>query len=272
MSLSDETTGMIKGLAEVFKSQQQLQSTAIQHTTEQLAQLSRTVADLAHNLTTTAPPSLTLLQGLRLPNLVLPHYMGKDLKIIRSTIKILGNVFILGADIEKCSPSEFQQHYEACINAFKAKRGKPRDHQLRELFGTYYTMCQQANESVADFAHRFRETQHELEKLLPAIHQGASLSLPLDSCCSLSLVSKAHADIVAQKHPHLTFTKLQSPLPVAVATRTSHLKAIGIMQFPIVWENGRPSIFSMLVVPHLAWPILFGQDHLRKTQGQTDHA
>ena len=32
-------------------------------------------------------------------------------------------------------------------------------------------MCQQANESVADFAHRFRETQHELEKLLPPIHR-----------------------------------------------------------------------------------------------------
>ena len=77
----------------------------------------------------------------------------------------------MGKDIEKCSPSEFQQLYEACINALKAKRGKPRDHQLRELLGTYNTMCQQANESVADFAHRFRETQHELEKLLPAIHR-----------------------------------------------------------------------------------------------------
>ena len=63
MSLSDETTGMIKGLAEVVKSQQQLQNTAIQHTTEQLAQHSSTVADFAHNLTTTAPPSLTLPQG-----------------------------------------------------------------------------------------------------------------------------------------------------------------------------------------------------------------
>ena len=86
------------------------------------------------------------------------------------------------------------------------------------------------------------------------------------------MVSKAHVDIVAQKHPHLTFTKLQSPLPAAVATPTSHLKAIGIMQVPVVWENGRPSIFSMLVVPHLAWPILFGQNHFRKTEAQTDHA
>ena len=41
----------------------------------------------------------------------------------------------------------------------------------------------------------------------PITFVGVSLPLPLDSCCSLSLVSKAHADIVAQKHPHLTFTK-----------------------------------------------------------------
>ena len=29
---------------------------------------------------------------------------------------------------------------------------------------------------------------------------------------------------------------------------------------------------SMLVVPGLAWPILFGQNHLRKTQAHTNHA
>ena len=28
----------------------------------------------------------------------------------------------------------------------------------------------------------------------------------------------------------------------------------------------------MLVVPGLAWPILFGQNHLRKTQAHTNHA
>ena len=100
----------------------------------------------------------------------------------------------------------------------------------------------------------------------------AGVALPLDSCCSLSLVSKAHAEIIAQKHPQLTFTKLQSPLPVAVANTSSQLTAIGVMQVPIMWENGRPSIFSMLVVLGLAWPILFGQNHLRKTQVHTNHA
>ena len=51
----------------------------------------------------------------------------------------------------------------------------------------------------------------------PITSAGVSLPLPIDSCCSLSLVSKAHADVIALKHPHLTFTKLPSSLPVAVA-------------------------------------------------------
>ena len=106
----------------------------------------------------------------------------------------------------------------------------------------------------------------------PITSAGVALPLPLDSCCSLSLVSKAHAHTIAQKHPQLTFTKLPSPLPVAVATPSSQLQATGAMQVPIVWENGCPSIFSMLVVPGLAWPILFGQNHLRKTQAYTNHA
>ena len=106
----------------------------------------------------------------------------------------------------------------------------------------------------------------------PITSAGVALPLPLDSCCSLSLVSKAHAEIIAQKHPQLTFTKLQSPLPVAVANLSSQLTAIGVMQIPIIWENGRPSIFSMLVVPGLARPILFGRNHLHKTQAHTSHA
>ena len=106
----------------------------------------------------------------------------------------------------------------------------------------------------------------------PITSAGVSLSLPTDSCCSLSLVSKAHADVIAQKHPHLTFTKLQSSLPVAVANPSSQLKAIGLKEVPIIWETGCPSIFSMLVVPGLAWPILFSQNHLSKTKAHTDHS
>ena len=45
------------------------------------------------------------------------------------------------------------------------------DQQIRNLLATYYTMHQQPNESVSSFAHRFSETQHSLEKLIPGIHK-----------------------------------------------------------------------------------------------------
>ena len=97
------------------------------------------------------------------------------------------------------------------------------------------------------------------------------LSLSLDTCHSLSLVSKAHADIICQKYPNLQFTKLKTPLPVAVATPDSQLKASGILQVPAVWETGKPCTFSMLVVPQLVWPFLFGQNHLDLIGAQTKH-
>ena len=99
-----------------------------------------------------------------------------------------------------------------------------------------------------------------------------SLPLPLDSCCSLSLVSQAHANVICNAHPTMQFTKLSTPLPVSVANPHAQLKAIGNLQVPIIWKNGRASTFNMLVVPGLAWPILFGQNHLRMLQAHTDHA
>ena len=101
---------------------------------------------------------------------------------------------------------------------------------------------------------------------------GIPLPLPLDSCCSLSLVSQAHADVICKIHPAMKFTKLSTPLPVSVANPQAQLQAIGTLQVPIIWGNGRPSIFSMLVVPNLAWPMLFGQNHLRMIEAHTDHA
>ena len=104
----------------------------------------------------------------------------------------------------------------------------------------------------------------------PVTSAGVKLPLPSDSCCSLSLVSQIHAELVSQKCPHLSYKKLATPLSVSVASPDSQLKAVGIMQIPITWENGIRSTFSMLV-PNLIWPILFGQNHLKQTKAITDH-
>ena len=204
MSVADEAAGLIKGLAEVVKSQQHVQQTALQQTNDELQTLSNTVASLTQKL----PSSSAVSHGpsLRLPNLVLPIYTSREhldrfLTQLESILKASGvptqywltylkqqtqkdsrafdaiceaetsNIKFLGEDPSRASPNEFLHLYEMCVTSLKAKRGKPRDQQLRELLSAYYTMRQQNDESVADFAHRFTETQNELEKLLPNIHR-----------------------------------------------------------------------------------------------------
>ena len=72
---------------------------------------------------------------------------------------------------------------------------------------------------------------------------GIPLPLPIDSCCSLSLVSKAHTEVIVKAHPTLKFTKLSTPLSVSVANPQAQLQAIGSLQVPIIWDNGRASVF-----------------------------
>ena len=80
------------------------------------------------------------------------------------------HVKLLGEDVTKAGPAEYKAHFAACIETLKEKRGIPKDQQIRQLLETYHTMKQNPTESVADFAHRFCETQHNLDKLIPKIH------------------------------------------------------------------------------------------------------
>ena len=73
---------------------------------------------------------------------------------------------------------------------------------------------------------------------------------------------------VVKFNPALQFTKLEQPIPVSVAGPNSSPRAVGILQVPIVWETGKSAIFTMLVVPNLTWPSLFGQNHLRQTDAR----
>ena len=57
----------------------------------------------------------------------------------------------------------------------------------------------------------------------PVVSAGEKLPLPLDSCCSVSLVSRSHADLVASKCPHLKFQSLEKPVAVSVADDKSQL-------------------------------------------------
>ena len=100
---------------------------------------------------------------------------------------------------------------------------------------------------------------------------GQQFLLPLDSCCSVSLVSKVHADFIASKRPDLKHCPLEEPVSVTAADPKSNLKAVATMEIPITWETKTETVFTMLVVPGLVWPMLFGKNHLRATQALVDH-
>ena len=93
---------------------------------------------------------------------------------------------------------------------------------------------------------------------------GVSFPLPLDSCCSVSLVSQNHVETTVKFNPALQF-KVEQSILVSVPRPNSSLRAVGILPVSIVRETGKSAIFTMLVVPNETRPILFGQNHLHKT-------
>ena len=173
----EETTSLIKGLADVVKNQQQLQNTSIQETADQLQTLSDTVANLTQNLLS-ASPSLIQSNGLRLPNLILPIYTGREHldRLITQLERILkssnvpsqywltylkqqtqqldaraydaiseaeaaNSLTILGPDSTKTSPAEFTKLYQTCVTALKTKRGKNRGTNNSETCWVRITRC-----------------------------------------------------------------------------------------------------------------------------------
>ena len=99
---------------------------------------------------------------------------------------------------------------------------------------------------------------------------GIDLPLPIDSCCNVSLVSRAHTDHLLKTNSELKYTPLTDPIPVAVANPTAQVKAIGTMEVMITFANGHTTTFLMLWVPGLAWPILYGENHLHITNALVD--
>ena len=160
MSVADEAGSLIKGLAEVVKSKQHVQQTALQQTNDQLQTLLNSVASLTQKLPSSSAVSHS--PSLHLPNLVLPIYTGHEypdrfLTQLESNLKASGiptqywltylkqqtqkdshafdaiweaetsNIKVLGEDPSKAFPNEFLHLYETCVTTLKAKRGKLQD-------------------------------------------------------------------------------------------------------------------------------------------------
>ena len=192
----EETLGLIHGLAEVVRSQQQAQKHASESTAQQLQELSATVAQLSTH--TARHPNAS-----KLPNLQLPKFMGAE--PLDRFLQQMQNV-LTSSDVPPrlwltyvkqqcfqderaydilCSMDDDKVHappfdakdedhldwFNHCLRSLAAQRGIPKDQQIQTLLSQYYSIQQHRTESVADFSHCFTETQHALEKLIPGIHR-----------------------------------------------------------------------------------------------------
>ena len=202
MATIEELSGIVKGLADVVKSQLTNQHDAQEANRQHVEALAKTVADLATN-----SPSSSHVDTLKLPQVVLPRYTGKPdeqldrfpdqlttlLKYsgvpakhwtiylkqqVQQDLRAYDSVVFAEEECKRAlreDPTNITiEQYETYFNLVKAslikKRGKPKDERIRELLQVYYNLQQSKAEPVSTFAHRFCDIQHELEKCIPGIH------------------------------------------------------------------------------------------------------
>ena len=199
MAKVEEVLGLVHGLASVVKDQQAASQDANSHTQASIQALSDAVQKLS--IAVSSKESMTA-SPLRLPQLTSPEYTGREdldrfaeqLTHVLSSSGVSAKYWFLylkqqcqkdarAFDIicsfetdstfklpEKATNDEHLNFYDKYLCYLQKQRGIPKEQQIRQLLAMYYSMMQQANESISDFAHRFRETQHSLEKLIPGIH------------------------------------------------------------------------------------------------------
>ena len=197
----EEVVGLVSGLAAVVKDQQTAAKDVTSETQKQIQDLSKAVHDLSQSLRSKDTSS----SPLRLPQLCLPEFTGKE--NLNRFAEQLTNVLLSSGvspkfwftylkqqcqkdarafDIictfertnasqltDKSTPDEYGQFYDRCLALLLRQRGIPKEEQIRQLLATYYAMSQHPTESVSGFSHRFLETQHCLEKLIPGIHRSS---------------------------------------------------------------------------------------------------
>ena len=235
---------VVKSQYSAHKAEQEAHLKAMKATNEHISNLTATVGGLSKQI---PKSTATNNQRLRLPNLIHPEYTGKQplerfINQMESLLRSSGVPFkfwttyfkqqcqkdsraydahaeaetsfaaTLGSDTSKTTEAQYKNHYEQCIHTLQEKRGIPRDQQIRELLSVYHTMTQQPNESVADFAHRFSETQHELDKLIPGIHKTAGKEIELIFSFVNKLRSEISKELVSRE---FKFDKLQGIIEAA---------------------------------------------------------
>ena len=259
----NELEGIVKGLVDIAQGQIKAQKELSEHTSHQLATLRDTVADLSSQVSSKPFTGL----GLRLPPITLPTYTGtptesldRFLEEFRQLIDSSGvnpkhwipylkqqvqqdlrsfdiltqaeqeHSKLLGPDPSKAATPEYLKYFEEIVNTLQAKRGKPKDQQVRDLLVEYYSMKQNEFEKVCDFAHRFMDVQTELSKLIPKIHLTPDgTDVELQHAFVIKLRSTIRAEIASRE---FKYPDLQAIIDTAQRYELHH---------PPVMETWKPS-------------------------------
>ena len=74
-----------------------------------------------------------------------------------------------------------------------------------------------------------------------------------------------------EKHPSFSWVKLPSPIPIHVVNQEAGLQGVGMQDVRVEWGPGKHSVHTMLVVPKLSFPALFGNNHLESCDAVVSH-
>jgi len=101
---------------------------------------------------------------------------------------------------------------------------------------------------------------------------GKQLQLTLDFCCSVTLCSLDHAQLIHSERSELNYKQLEKPIAVQMADTSASLTAVAVQEVPIMWLPNKEMLHVALVLPNMSWPLLFSENHLAATQALSDHS
>ena len=106
---------------------------------------------------------------------------------------------------------------------------------------------------------------------IPVISAQRQIMMGISPSFPLSAVSLKHAHEIAISAT-ISIVPLESGNMHFTAVDSTSLKPCGTLNVPITFENAKTFCFQMVVIPNLSHDLIFGQNHLRKTDAEIHHA
>lgn len=97
-----------------------------------------------------------------------------------------------------------------------------------------------------------------------------TVHLPMSNKFPFSCVSEEFSKELMNSVHVKPSNQLPSNIPWAFIAENKVYRPTQVVQVPVTWTNGHSSSFAMLVVPGLPFKVIFGDNHLQKTESDLD--